>query len=123
MTLELFATLLILRSPFLCLIDLFAVHDCGDKVCLYDPFGIVMQEIAVINRHVGKLSELDGTHAMLLMELIGHIDGHGAQRLLAGDRFFDIALRISVHECLRSRAFFRHIETEPAIQHRGNRIV
>ena len=85
----------------LCLIDLLAVNDGSNDVGLSHLLDVVVQEVAVIDRHIGNLSELDRAHAMLLTELASHIDGHGTQRLLAGDglllikgRFFDLFLSI-----------------------------
>ena len=44
--------------------------------------------------HVGKLTVLDSAHTMFLMELTGYINGHGTQRLFAGDGFLGITTGI-----------------------------
>ena len=93
--------------------DLFAVNDGGDEIGLCDLLDVIVQEIAVIDRHVGEFTKLDGTHAMLLTELTGHIDGHGTQRLLAGDGFLGIAARVSWHDELRIATLFCSVDAEP----------
>lgn len=87
-------------------------------------FDVVVQEVAVEHRHVGNLTELDGTHAMLLMPLTGHIDGHGAQRLLTGDGFLDITrLAYTAQHFFWSIALLGHVNAVFDIHHRGYREV
>ena len=82
-----------LFSPtFSSFIDFLAINDSGDDISLCDLLDVVVQEVAVEHRHVGNLAELDGSQAVLLMELAGNVDGHGTQRLLAGDSFLEILL-------------------------------
>lgn len=81
-------------------IDFFAVYDSGDEICLYYFLCIIVQEVAVVHRHIGKLAKLDGAYSVFLMELTRHVDGNGLQRLLAGDCLLNVALGVSVHENL-----------------------
>ena len=83
-----------------------------------------MQEVAVEHRHVGKFSELDGSHAVLLMPLAGHIDGHGAQGLLPRNGFPDVArIVLPAEHFLRIHMFFRRINAVLDIHQRRYRII
>ena len=44
----------------LCFINFLAIYDGGNDVSLCDLLDVVVQEIAIEYRHVGKLAELDG---------------------------------------------------------------
>ena len=68
-----------------CFKDFLAIDDGGYYIGLCNLLDIVVEEVAVKHCHVGDLAELDGSQAVLLMPLTGHIDSHGAQRLFAGD--------------------------------------
>ena len=89
-----------------------------------DLLDVVVQEVAIKYCHIGNLTELNATHAMLLVPLTGHIDSHGTQRLLAGDGLLDITrLAYPAQHVLWSRARFCRINAEFDIHHRRDGIV
>ena len=46
-----------------------AINDGGDEIGLCHLLDVVVQEIAVVHGHVGKLAVLDGTQTVLLLLL------------------------------------------------------
>ena len=112
-------SLLLCLEEFLWLEYFFTINDGGNEISLSDLLNVVVQEIAVEDCHVGYLADLDRTQTVLLTELTGYIDGHGTQRLLAGDGLLCIAWRgDAAIYFLRIRALFRRIEAEFDIHHR-----
>ena len=82
----------------------------GDEAGFGDFLNVVMQEVAVINGHVGDLAEFDGAQAMLLVPSMCDMNGQGPQGLFAGDRFFDVMLRFRFNaKHLWKSSCFRHV--------------
>ena len=68
-------------------VNYLAVNDGSNDVGRRHLVQAVVQEIAVVHRHICNLAELDGADAVLLMPGHCDVDGYSLQRLLAGDGF------------------------------------
>ena len=71
-----------------------------------------MQEITVIHCHICNLAKFNGAQAVFLMELTGHVNGHGTQRLFAGDRFLGISFCMNPSTPLHISIRTRHTDRE-----------
>ena len=118
-------SLLLCLEEFLWLEYFFTINDGGNEIGLSDLLNVVVQEIAVEDCHVGYLADLDRTQTVLLTELTGYIDGHGTQRLLAGDGFLEITRldTINSHESCWNSTLLCRINAELDVHHRRYGIV